>query len=577
MFFLGVLAVLQVCFLPGLLIVRIFKNLSFLQKVILAFASSLLFNFYFVWFCTLLGIYNRPVCLGLIAAEIIALFAFWKPWESKSLAVFWPSLNPQVGPKSRVFYWLCILCIGAALFVIAERFSYVFLHSDAILSFNRWALDWYSGQIPKLSWHYPQVVPAAWSFVYQCLGRTDVQIFSHAVMPLFPMMALLGYIDLSFHARKAKLYLLAGALFIGFIAFDLVIFDRNFWFGTADLAAACLGWMSLSIFLKGLKNKEEVVAASLCLVAACLTKQSGLFLLAAYPLLWFAEHKRNNYRFLLKAGLLCILLISPWYLFKQYHIWVGSDLSEVQKVTVELFRGATFFQRIEFALVRLVNISGGVFGLVMVVLLATLGSVRHSEKFIAAFFVVPYFLIWAVFFSYDRRNLLFIFPALCILVSGGLLFFFFSRLDLHLNKIRSHVSRNAVILGAAGVTILLAVSPALNLDVFLERQSYLQRSIGSPRINEKIYALRKEHPDAHILTNYYVLKFLPDLQASFIPMRESEFIQQLKSDLKADYLLIDERVLGEQGDEMRKLPGVDLEWLWTEEKFYLYKVIRKTE
>ncbi len=71
MTFLGILALIQILFLPGILAMKVLKpGGGLLQKLIYIIGISLILNFLLVFLLTALHIYIQPIMLLVLAAEI---------------------------------------------------------------------------------------------------------------------------------------------------------------------------------------------------------------------------------------------------------------------------------------------------------------------------------------------------------------------------------------------------------------------------------------------------------------------------------------------------------------------------
>ena len=104
MFFLGILAFLQITCLPGILLIKAFKiKGSLIQLAVSAFGISLIANYATVLLLTTLGIYLKPVMLALIVLECVYMVWLFKdelltPLE-QAIPAAW---NNLVGSLSRL-------------------------------------------------------------------------------------------------------------------------------------------------------------------------------------------------------------------------------------------------------------------------------------------------------------------------------------------------------------------------------------------------------------------------------------------------------------------------------------------
>jgi len=221
MFILGLLALLQILFLPGFAILYALRRPPLRSAPWLAgsFGLSLLANYLAVSCLVCCRVYG-PVSLWLLMAVegvAITLLAIRRreliPFLSRrpvSLAVLRQQVNGL--PLPTVILWASasvVLVYYVQLFF--ANMGTGFVYRDPVVSWNRWALDWSMNQPAHHTWHYPQVLPTNWSIVYVLTGG-PIWYFPKALMPLFPLGILFLLIYQYRHTREAG-WLLAVPLF----------------------------------------------------------------------------------------------------------------------------------------------------------------------------------------------------------------------------------------------------------------------------------------------------------------------------------------------------------------------------
>src|SRR6185437_10212014 len=126
-------------------------------------------------------------------AVILVICAFTAAILNPELAVI-PSLKSQVWnqelPTARRLL-VCGIFAATLLFIpictwlsIGQMQPAIFGY-DSISSWNPWALDWAQNKFPGRIYHYPQLVPAMWSFVYVSADDTSLQFFPSFFKILF--------------------------------------------------------------------------------------------------------------------------------------------------------------------------------------------------------------------------------------------------------------------------------------------------------------------------------------------------------------------------------------------------------
>ena len=192
MYFLGWLAFFQMSFLPGFLLISILKIRvrSIIEKIIFIFSLSLIINFILVFLLTLTKLYQPVYCYVIFISELIIFLIVVKN-QPLTVDIFLPK-------KSSFLYNLGAIVVEIVIFRFFLLFiqnlslNSVFLTGDAIDSWNQWAIQWARNQIPKLTYHYPQLIPANWSLTYVFMQTTRVELFAKLLMPLFVLGILLG-------------------------------------------------------------------------------------------------------------------------------------------------------------------------------------------------------------------------------------------------------------------------------------------------------------------------------------------------------------------------------------------------
>ena len=211
MFILGILGFFQVLFLPGLILrksVQLPHNFFFSLACIVGL--SLITNYVMVFFLTAIGLFVHWFVLSLIALEIgFILYLYrnvlinlsiedmvqqvWNPFIEQISSLF-PKIRSEKENKTiqvlRALIVLLFFIIGIVAIEWISRFfrnniGEVFNTWDAVLSWNRWAVDWASNHMPVRTEDYPQLIPANWALIYKIIGTSSIQFFSKAIMPLF--------------------------------------------------------------------------------------------------------------------------------------------------------------------------------------------------------------------------------------------------------------------------------------------------------------------------------------------------------------------------------------------------------
>src|SRR5262245_57317312 len=293
MFLLGMLSVLQISFLPGYLIVRALRmDNGAIKTWILSFTLSVLFNQWLVVaLVTIHGYYSLTV-YAIFAVELGILgwmefaglgtpIAVLVADDLKRVKELFVSIEGD--PATRWVGTGVLLAAAATLLIYLMRFTetdHVFSAWDAVVSWNRWAVDWYQNRFPWRTHQYPQLIPSNWSISYVFMGSATVQLFGKMVMPLFPLTALLAATDLGL--RSKNLGIIFGVSLTGFLfrSWGGDSIDS----GYVDTPLACMAFAAIYMLLlakdatSDIQRQKLLFAGVILSAGAALTKQPGLYL-----------------------------------------------------------------------------------------------------------------------------------------------------------------------------------------------------------------------------------------------------------------------------------------------------------
>ncbi len=562
----GILSIVQVLFLPGFLLL-FFLNMhkGILRCILLSCVLSLIINFFIVYLLTLLHLYTPFLVYCIVALELSVLVLFRNLHQQKyecfpSAEYALPKLSViELLKKITVIHVMIFALVVLAIVFYFSLFYYnassSFIFRDAVISFNRWAINWYHGILPTQTWDYPQLLSANWSLTYQFLLTDVVQLFANAVTGLFPLLVLFVLLDLGF--RKKQL-----AYFIA-IVFTAYLFRlSNQTLQDANYVVAFFTLMSfyLLILAKDQINLEEakklIYLGAFTAAGAALSKQSGIFIAILYPLFVYLiilkDKKifRKPLRAIFACYLVILLLLLPWYAYKYMQIMLGKEHFAYSSLMVHVLYHS-YLQRVMFAFHYLINpLYGRVFGWILIPLFVVFG-VFANKIFRQVFFlfVFPYFLIWLFCFSYDPRNLDTIFPILAIVMGYG------AALLIHLlGKHLSHrlkvgkFAADVLIVAFCLVLVVVYYNQKYNSIYLIQQQTRQQMRLGMRDLNASLYQyFAKTNYEGKILTNLLYAKSLPVLRGQFVFNKLTSMNLYYKSlkEMKPQYLVVDKVYLAQ--------------------------------
>ncbi|MEX2162610.1 MAG: hypothetical protein WD751_11965 [Anaerolineales bacterium] len=538
--FLGLLSLVQITFLPGFLILRCFSNkhFGFFEKLTFSFALSLVFNYTLVLVLTTLGIYSRLLVFALFLAELV--LAIWLYRGSLALGIqnatrpIIDGLQTYIGQLTRPrdkseqdwqrslrLFLFALLFLGAlsALAWITRtlwdnRFT-VFSVWDSVVSWNKWATQWFSNQLPDLPRRYGQLIPANWSLSYTFIGSDQVQFFAKGIMPLFTLGALILPVLLGIEFKSYGYF--AAAILIQLLYKKFL--GEHVSSGYVDSAVAFFSIASIYCLLKAslLKHRESIIAflalGAILAGGAFATKQPGLYILVTYPFLAYFIVVRGNK--LLKGGdlkkavfypiAIALAFSIPWYIYAEVTIYLGLNKSEFEWILDEVHRGRSLWERFTLALSSL-----EVYAILFVVFVVSMPFLPRALRWIALVIILPYSLLWALYASYSQRNLALVFPILAM-VSGVGFENIIDWLQGHLRRIR--FGKAPLFLGAIGLAVLgLSATLLIPDSRLVDIQVTQQREILLRGVNRDLYEYFEDTGEYGVVLSGYPLEFLPGFE-----------------------------------------------------------------
>jgi len=525
---LGILSLLQIWFLPGfaLLCWQPYR-LRLPQAFVLVLLASLTVNFAVVWGLVLLGLYDRWAIIFVVCIEALAISAalIRKPKDFADLG--------ETGSETIATPCLGNLVFSGAIAVALVIFAYFFLREvgeihhrcDAITSWNRWATAWADGHFPKHTWGYPQLLPMMWSITHVMIGSKTIQVFAHLVNLIFPLAGLLVAFDAYLQRPKPSTGMAVLTLATVLLAVDPV---RDWAFsGYADIPVAifCLISVLLLFSIDDAPSEFQIPLALTGALAAGLaaaTKQAGLLMVFAYPVLLAATTKlprATKLRLAIISIGLGAFLAAPSYAAWQYRLSAGQDKVLIETVVTakHLHGDRDVIERLAHAMSILYDKLG--LALITVLIAAYIFALRDTRwRWVLCLFVLPYTIIWAVGFSYSLRNLLPIIPlsaALCGLAAAPVWDRFQTLYDRQVSspwpppwpKVTN--PRRWVALAMFCLVAMATLLPIGDADLHARQTDQLWK-IGDEALNRAVSDLIESEPEKPlILTNYAILKRLP--------------------------------------------------------------------
>jgi len=564
-FILGTLGFLQITFIPGLIVFKLFRfRTNLLDKLLIIFSTSLIANYCVLFLLSPLGIYTRITLSLLIIVELAAiLWLYRKDLLTPAKAVleagqdglyeithiFFP--KREEGSASVLYYFVVLILLlfsassilwGINLFL--QNLGSVFNAWDAVVAWNRWATIWATSQIPMDSHFYPQLVPANWSISYVLLGSTVIQFFAKGIMPLFTLLMLLGLFNLVLITKR--FHFLISILLLQYLLSNSL--NNGLSSGYVDIAVAFFSFATLYILIKAhhtldIKERGQLyILGALFSAGAAVAKQAGVYMALCYPILVYADvrfskvivEKKQLRTWIISFVLISLIWVS-WYVLKEVRILAGMDYANIDRLvdlSAQRYDNPNLFLQIAAAIGPHTEF------VILFLLIAIVFPWMDRFYQVLTLVFAPYPLIWAWLASYDTRNLSVFLPVLALVAGYAI-----DRIILQLTHL-SEKSRMTQIPMAIPVAFACIALVSLNFiatpQKLAQRQTALQKEIFSPSKNQMLYDLVASNgPQTRVLTNY-PMNFIPGLgkyQARFDFDDYNSFLARVQNP-EIEYMLV---------------------------------------
>lgn len=545
----GLLSFLQITFLPGFIACRIIRIRSFLRTMIFSFAISQTFNYLFVFITTSLGIYYRELVFVIFGLEVLFLVYLFRsilfiPINKLIQSAQFPKLHSFSYSSSeensiwnRIYHYLIIAFFGISIVLACVSILYfinAFINQiglpfevwDAVVSWDRWAFDWFNNRLPRLTWNYPQLIPANWSITYKFMGTDSVKWIAKSSMWLFEVYSLALLFDLGIVTKRIEYFW--ATFFCAFLLWHLGSQGS----GYADTPTTFFALLSFYCLLSAKQTtsypqvKQNLLLGALFAASSAATKQAGLFYAFVYPVLVILllpksllQQIRAEWKKYLKwGGLSYIAIFGIWDIFNLIMIKLGANQSEVSTLLFSIHQHRTFPERFAFGLNHLqpiltipltssITIDGAIIMWVFFILILVSFQQEVARKSVLVL-VFPYMLIWGFLFSYDHRNIVLLIPFVSISAGFGIIELFILLRKILIRPI------SLILLLVIGLFML----PFFVSDKYVLEQAHIRQiQIGAPKVNEQLYEYYQTYGlEGKIQTDYQFLGSLPELKEFYI-------------------------------------------------------------
>jgi hypothetical protein len=570
----GVIAFLQMTVIPGYL-ARSYLRLkpdSRVQGWVYTFALSLIINYLLVFSLTLMGIYKPAVIYALLLIET-ALLAYRRGKNKNPGPPFRLDFTNLL-EKTRQFLasnsllynslFIISLCItGVFFYYLFSRWGEVFRMIDEALSWNRYAVEWFNNRLPEKSWYYPQLVSTNWSMAYVIMQNADIHFVPRSIMPLFSIGILMLFLDLGMQ-KKNTIYLL-GLIFYGLIGINLYgpTFIASGFMDIAVTFFSFLAFYVLHLHYTGDNRRpfqtKHALLSVLFAAAAAATKQAGLYMLVivlAWNIILIYKNRAALGKNTIKkiAGLMALMIILlglSWYIYRTITIIKGSDKPGIVEVTQQVHHQRTYIERFAYGFNKImhpnrVTRNSDITLYVYLAFILLLFSLFHRRsRVVTGVIVIPFTVLWGLFYSYSYRNLSLAFPFIAFSMAVGAHWFFQNVLPKKWTAAAPdepaipaaatstiparglRVSFWQLLVGFAAIAAVLNFT-LLNDEAIKKDQLEKQEQVGNLQLNQLLYKYYEKNGfEGKVFSKYKQFRVLPVLKDYCALDREDEQVYYL--------------------------------------------------
>ena len=534
MIILILLGLTQALILPGLLCSYYVKGIDFRDRIFLAGTLSLLVNYLIVWCLYLFNIYSQFSLLLIIAIEFLWALRIRSLIlnDLKDIYRFFnKTFQSIISKKSICFNHLLFIlfCIYYFYLLKTNGFLTVFTHWDAVVSWNRWALELHEGTFQG-SRGYPLAISILFSIIYTVANETNIQTLVKYVCVFWPFLGGLAIYGCGLHAPKYKIaFSLSSIIYLYFLSKGSWTIDFIF-SGLVDPMMAAYGAIFIysclyisSTITKDYNQYKQIITLTLfSILGSSFIKLTGV-ILTFYFILFTAYIVLSNQKLRnQKSYFVCLFIITctfalHWYAITTFY-WrdwqVFSEYSSLQD------------PRIWIRPYLHLELWGSTFGWPFIILLF-LGAIS-SQISLAFFiiFVIPLFLFCALTVGYDLRASFILFSPIAILTVFGLLFIkklltnsylciasFFNPNSKVFKNFIALISLSFLSIGIYALTIIMSKDKIIYSNT---EKRIFANDFGNQG-NKKLLTIFETEPNARIISCWQTPIGLPGAKGKFIP------------------------------------------------------------
>ena len=366
------------------------------------FVSSIIFSLFLAWLLFSLNFFLK-IDINIYFFYIIISFLNFFLLKQKNYI-------PNYKIEARYIFFFFIFLTIFFNFIRTPDYDITFAYGDAVVSWNRWAIELYQDRFVDNIGFYPIFWPSLWSMIYSAQGDESFWIFSKATLLIIPFL----YFFICFKFLIEKKFLeFAFFIFVFFEIFFQWPFRVYLFSGYMDNPVALLSLVLLMLIINLNFEKKINQNINVLLIFSCLagiisiTKFSGIFTLLFFwlYLIYLFNNRIFNKNFLTLNILISLVplliycsiyfIVLDFSLFN-YNIYLLLSISEEKAFSNILV--TSFFRILQnlnpFLLILMIGLS--ILNFFNKNLISNIGKISLITFVIGILLYSP--------FSYDPRN-----------------------------------------------------------------------------------------------------------------------------------------------------------------------------
>jgi hypothetical protein len=537
MSYLILLGLLQALLLPGLCIVLFVReriptiNVNLFEIIFLSVVWSAFINYWLVWALYLLDAYSQSLLFLIIFMEGITLYFFKGQIASSLVKARKEFLHTLFSVSSPRKNWFSLICIGYPIIYFLLYKSYlltVFTGWDVIASWNRWAVEFYSGNF-GFSFGYPQGLPILLSLVYKIADETNIQLFSKWICWIWPLVGGGLLLSCAYRAPRYRPEFTLGAFLYLYLQEKAI--SQDFMFsGFVDPFLAVYGafWLYANLFYLNVVfdraefeiNSKTFLFFAVALAGASFFKITGLWLVATFGLLPFVLQilYKKSFRVSL-SYIFSITLVSAIAL--SWYLWVFFYPNDFPIATYNSLLDPRIWMRPIIYGEHLWH----VFGLSIFLLIVVSLIFSNLSRLIFFINLLPLFIFSACIASYDLRVIYILFAPASLMCTIGFFvviklvmrIFEYAGPIINMNSVlaerNEHILNRVVLIVCVFIGGFLLLIPDKKITSY---NTYLRVMANDFGGNKRLLAIFEEEPNAKILSCWQLPSNLPGAYGRYI-------------------------------------------------------------